>query len=122
MEKFILKSKVWLSSESGEGIMGIGKLTLLKKIRETGSISMAAKELNISYRKAWGDIKKAEEFLGVKLLDKHRGGKHGGQTFLTEKGISVITAFDSFFQDYSEIFDKSSLSFINELNQIQKDG
>ena len=111
---------MWLSSESGEGIMGIGKLTLLKKIRETGSIMVAAKELNISYRKAWGDIKKAEEFLGIKLLEKHRGGKHGGQTILTKTGINVINAFDSFYYDYSAIFNKSSVFFLDELNKIQK--
>ena len=71
--------KLWLSSSDDEGIFGDGKWRLLRAIERESSLSAAAKALHISYRKAWGDLKKAEECLGIKFIEKHRGGDHGGK-------------------------------------------
>ncbi|MBU3928739.1 MAG: molybdenum-binding protein, partial [Bacteroidetes bacterium] len=56
-----LRYKLWLSAVSGEGIVGESTHLLLRKIEEMGSLKAAAEFLGISYRKAWGDIKKSEE-------------------------------------------------------------
>ena len=90
-----LKYKLWLSAVSGEGIIGEGQYSLLKAIEKKGSLKAAAEELGTSYRKAWGDIKKAEELLGYDLTVKHRGGKDGGKSELTDKANSLLEAYDA---------------------------
>lgn len=79
----------------GEGIIGEGKWLLLKTIKEKGSLMAASKELNISYRKAWGDIRKTEQLLGIPLLDKTRGGKDGGASNLTKEGMLFVEVFEN---------------------------
>jgi len=77
--------KVWLST-GGEGAFGRGRWQLLDAIQKRGSLQLAAEELGISYRKAWGDLRKTEHILGVSLLERHRGGRGGGECSLTEEG------------------------------------
>ncbi len=90
-----LRYKMWLSAVSGEGILGDGKYKLLRTIEEKGSLKAAAEHLGMSYRKAWGDIKKAEELLGYNLTDKHRGGKDGGKSILTDKAKNLLEAYNA---------------------------
>ena len=89
----LLNYKLWLSSMSGEGIISGEVYKLLLGIREKGSLQAAAKEVGMSYRKAWGDIKKAEELLGYALTDKKRGGKEGGQSVLTSDAHKLLEAY-----------------------------
>ena len=109
--------KLWLCSEDNEGIFGDGKYRLLESIRDTGCLSTAAKALGMSYRKAWGDIAKAEERLGVKLVDRRRGGQDGGHTSLTEAGEKVMCAYAEFRdhveQQVNETFEKHLPTFLN---------
>jgi len=58
-------------------------------------LKAAAEHLGMSYRKAWGDIKKAEELLGYNLTDKHRGGKDGGKSILTDKAKNLLEAYNA---------------------------
>ncbi|MFH0866042.1 MAG: LysR family transcriptional regulator [Bacteroidota bacterium] len=112
--------KLWLSLKNGEGILGDGKWRLLKAIEEFGSISKAATQLGISYRKAWGDLKKVEEMLTFPVIDKHRGGFAGGSSVLTEQGIHLIKAYAKFHNDFDSSFRKSFDKFIKEISSIQK--
>lgn len=89
-----LRYKLWLSAVSGEGIIDEGQYQMLRTIEEEGSLKAAAEKLATSYRKAWGDIKKAEELLGYDLTDKHRGGKDGGKSILTAKAKNLLEAYD----------------------------
>lgn len=89
-----LRYKLWLSAVSGEGIIDEGQYKMLRTIDDEGSLKAAAEKLGISYRKAWGDIKKAEELLGYELTEKHRGGKDGGKSNLTDKAKKLLEAYD----------------------------
>ena len=51
-----------------EYVLGPGKIELLRLVGEHGSLRKAAQEMGMSYRWAWGRIKKAEEVIGVPLL------------------------------------------------------
>jgi molybdate transport system regulatory protein len=101
--------KLWLSSETSEGSFGTGKVRLLEAIHQTGSLQEAARTLGISYRKAWGDLKKAETCLQCKLIEKTRGGRGGGRTVLTEQGRGVTRAYstlhDTVVQDLRQACD-----------------
>jgi len=88
--------KLWLSTEEAEGVFGDGKWRLLQGIEDYGSLKAAAESLGISYRKAWGDLKKAEKGLGVRLIEKRRGGSGGGETSLTETGKKWVAAYGHF--------------------------
>ena len=67
------------------------KYNLLMSIWETGSITAAAKEINVSYRTALNYIDKIESTLDVKVVSTTKGGKGGGGgTSLTEEGYSII--------------------------------
>ena len=91
--------KVWLSSPQVEGAFGDGKWRLLQAIKEEGSLRAATDKLSISYRKGWGDLKKAEKSFEVKLLEKRRGGRDGGETVLTQTGEDILAAYKQFRND-----------------------
>jgi molybdate transport system regulatory protein len=89
--------KLFLSGETIEGAFGGGKWHLLTVVREEGSLQRAARRLGRSYRKAWGDIKRAEEGLGRVLVTRSRGGSHGGgATVLTPFGEKLLAAWDEY--------------------------
>ena len=81
-----IRVHAWL--ETREGLLfGVGRAELLDKIEELGSLRKAAGEMCMSYRAAWGKIKKTEEILGFKLIEKEHGNKTGFR--LTEAGKAL---------------------------------
>lgn len=67
------------------------KFDLLQSILDTGSITSAAKSINISYRTALNYIDKIEETLNVKIVSTKKGGKGGGGgTSLTDEGFLIL--------------------------------
>jgi molybdate transport system regulatory protein len=91
------KVKLFLSSSDVEGLFGGGKCLLLEAIEKEGSIQKAALSLGRSYRKAWGDIRRAEEGLGQPLVIRTRGGSHGGgRAELTLFCKQLISAWEEY--------------------------
>jgi len=88
--------KLFISSEKIPGAFGRGKYLLLDAIRREGSLQKAAASLGRSYRKAWGDIRRAEEGFGRRLVVSERGGSCGGKTELTEFGLELLEAWEAF--------------------------
>lgn len=76
------RSKIWIEV-GGEAVFGRGRRILLEAVEKHGSISQAAKEINISNRKAWSYIRNMEEKLGIQLVVRQAGGKKGGGAVLT---------------------------------------
>ncbi len=86
--------KLWMETEEGY-VFGPGVYRLLKAIQTTGTLKQASQELGMSYRYAWGLIKKAEAKLGEPLITASKGGRlGGGSSLITELGASFITDFD----------------------------
>jgi len=86
--------KLYLSADDLEGVFGEGKWRLLDAIRRQGTLVSAARTLGRSYRKAWGDIRRAEQGLGKKLVEPSRGGSQKGKTELTPFAVSLMEAWD----------------------------
>jgi molybdate transport system regulatory protein len=107
--------KIWLSTETGEGIMGDGKWQILKAIEKTGSLMAATELLGLTYRRTWGDLKKIEEQLGIQLLDKSRGGKDGGTSSLTPEGKRLVEAFDHLHERMDGVIQSAFKDFIREI-------
>lgn len=115
MKQLRTKFKLWLSTEDAEGVFGDGKWRLLKSIDAKGSLRAASQSLHISYRKAWGDLKKTQQYLDIPLVQKQRGGIHGGQTTLTEQGKKWVKAYTGFRTDIERAIEKAYEKHIKDL-------
>ena len=84
--------RIWL--EGGEGtFIGFGRAVLLEKIRDHGSISKAAKEMEMSYKHAWKLVESMNRQAGSPVVVTSRGGSNGGGTVITETGIELLALF-----------------------------
>jgi molybdate transport system regulatory protein len=109
--------KLWLSNLSGESIIGENRLRLLQEISDRGSLSAAALALGVSYRKAWGDLRRAEELLGYPLTVKHRGGQKGGCSELTPAAKRLLEAYDALKKELNRSFGEATADFRRRINE-----
>ena len=87
-----VRSKVWVEV-GGRPVLGPGRQELLRAVEEQGSISKAARLLNLAYRKAWGQIKAMEDRLGLPLVQKQTGGQGGGGARLTPEAKDLLSKY-----------------------------
>jgi molybdate transport system regulatory protein len=69
--------KISLILESGARI-GPGKVALLESVRGTGSISAAARAMDMDYKRAWTLIDSMNRAFDQPLVDRATGGTGGG--------------------------------------------
>jgi molybdate transport system regulatory protein len=120
MDRLKPKFKLWLSSADVEGLFGDGKYRLLKSIEVKESLRAASKSLHISYRKAWGDLKKAQDAMGIALVERQRGGSDGGRTVLTEHGRQWLEAYSHFRRDVEVAVEKSFAKYFGAMGRTTK--
>ena len=70
--------------------LGPGKVDLLESIDQEGSISQAARERQLSYRRAWDMVNTMNQCFKQPLVASITGGKGGGGAQLTTTGEKVI--------------------------------
>ena len=87
--------------KGNEFILGEGRARILQLVKNTGSISEAAKQMEMSYRHAWGELKNIEKALGHKVVRTHRGGKEGGSTELTDTGNELLRIYHELMEVHS---------------------
>jgi molybdate transport system regulatory protein len=75
--------------------IGPGKISLLEAIEETGSITAAAKHLDMSYRRAWLLLDELNRCLRKPAVDSAKGGTHGGGSEVTATGRQIIALYRS---------------------------
>lgn len=73
---------------------GPGKAQLLQAIAQTGSISQAAKQMGMSYRRAWQLVDTMNHCFVQPLVETQTGGRQGGGTVVTEFGLQVLYLFN----------------------------
>lgn len=85
-----VRINLWLEKEDIV-VFGHGRVQLLEKIDELGSLRKAAEDLGMSYRGAWGKIKATEEIIGKSLIEKvsNREGYR-----LTELGKELLNLYE----------------------------
>ncbi len=91
--KYNIQFRIWFFA-GNEKLLGIGRVELLEKIKETGSIANAAKLMKMSYRQAWQMVTEMNERSNKPLVEKQLGGKSGGGTIVTQAGLKVIDEFN----------------------------
>lgn len=89
-----LRYKLWLEKDGKA--FGEGPYQLLAGVLESGSLSTAAKKLNMSYSLAYNLIKKIEQNLGFPLLESKSGGLGGGGSELTPQAIALMEKYNDF--------------------------
>jgi len=97
------RSNFWLETDDGEVALSEWRVRLLESVAETGSISGAARQMNIPYRLAWQRIREMEERLGVTLVMAHTGGAGGGGASLTEDARALIRRFEKFLEGLKDV-------------------
>ena len=73
--------------------MGPGKADLLDAIEQTGSISAAARKLDMSYRRAWLLVETMNTCFKAPLVATATGGQQGGGAQVTELGKDVVRRY-----------------------------
>ena len=73
--------------------LGPGKVELLERIGQTGSISAAAREMEMSYRRAWLLVDELARMFKREVVTRATGGQNGGGAVLTDFGRALIGAF-----------------------------
>lgn len=82
--------KLWLEQD-GDILLGVGRAQLLHRIEALGSLKKAAESMGMSYRAAWGRIKRTEAAMGLALVES-TGTRRGGYS-LSPAGKEVVEAF-----------------------------
>ena len=76
--------------------LGQGKIGLLEGIARSGSLSAAAAEMQMSYKRAWDLLQSLNALYDRPLVILSKGGRGGGGgAELTEQGHDVVSAFRS---------------------------
>src|SRR6516165_7128884 len=84
-----IRISVRIDLASGKRI-GPGKIALLEAIRSTGSISAAARSLDMSYRRAWMLVEEVNHALREPAVTAETGGRRGGGAVVTPAGEHLV--------------------------------
>jgi molybdate transport system regulatory protein len=99
--------KVSILFDSGARI-GPGKARLLECIRDTGSISAAARDMRMSYKRAWLLLDSMNQAFSEPVIVAAPGGAKGGGASLTDFGAEVL-------ERYRRIHDRAAATAIDDL-------
>lgn len=88
-----IKSRIWIEVDD-KVFLGEGRVKLLRSINRTNSLSKSAKELGMSYKKAWNLIDSMNKNYENPVVIKSIGGSGGGGTKLTSYGKGLIDIFE----------------------------
>lgn len=111
---FSLKGRIWIDGPE-ETFLGYGRIVLLERIREYGSISSAARSMEMSYRQAWRLVDSMNRQAGKPLVETFIGGKKGGGAKLTQAGEKAISAFWTFYRDFQAFLEREKEKILPKL-------
>lgn len=107
----IVQGSIWLE-KNGVKYFGPGPYELLEKIEVTGSISEAAKQMKLSYKKAWVIINRLNEVEGIPIVATQTGGAKGGGSFITDEAKLLMKKYASIREKFKE-FLQNQTNLIN---------
>ena len=113
-KSYNVKGRMWIAKK-GETFLGYGRIVLLERIKEYGSITQAAKSMNMSYRHAWELVESMNRQAGTPLVETATGGKGGGGAFLTPMGEKAIAIFWDIYDGFNRNLERLSLTFLEKV-------
>jgi molybdate transport system regulatory protein len=121
-ERIALQGSVWMTV-GGENFGGQGRVELLARIAETGSISQASKAIGMSYKGAWDAIDAMNNLAGEPLVERVTGGKGGGGTRLTARGAQLVRNFrviEQVHRDFVDQLNRQAAGIADDLSLISR--
>ncbi|MEZ0329676.1 MAG: LysR family transcriptional regulator [Aquificaceae bacterium] len=100
-DAYEVRGRLWINGKDGT-FLGYGRVVLLERIREHGSITMAAKSMEMSYRAAWELVESMNTQAKTPLVETVTGGKGGGGARLTEAGERAIETFWNLYESFKK--------------------
>jgi molybdate transport system regulatory protein len=92
------RGRVWIDGPEGTFI-GYGRVVLLERIMECGSITKAARSMEMAYRHAWDLVDSMNRQAKTPFVELATGGKGGGGAQVTAAGRQAIKVFRQFHRD-----------------------
>ena len=89
---------------------GAERIALLEAIRDTGSMTRAAKAVGISYKTAWDRVQGMNNVSADALVARTAGGAGGGGTLLTPYALELIAAFRALESTHAQVLGRLSKS------------
>ncbi|MBU2516184.1 MAG: LysR family transcriptional regulator [Proteobacteria bacterium] len=80
-----LKGRIWLEKD-GRTFLSWGRVVLLERIEQHGTLTSAARSMDMSYSHAWNLVEQMNNLAGEPLVEKQAGGQKGGGARLTPAG------------------------------------
>ncbi|MCX6009958.1 MAG: LysR family transcriptional regulator [Chloroflexi bacterium] len=87
-----VRGRIWVEKD-GELYMGWGRVMLLERIEELGSIAAAARSMRLGYRNAWLWIEAMNRLAPAPLVEITTGGVGGRHARLTEEGRKTVSEY-----------------------------
>lgn len=115
MTSSLLKIRV---HHQGQTALGPGKIELLNAIAQHGSISAAAKSMNMSYRRAWELVAVMNQCFDQPVVQSSAGGQHGGGAQVTEFGHQLIACYSRILENATKVNSKDLLFIAQHLQQV----
>jgi len=99
------RGRIWIDGKEGT-FLGYGRTVLLERIREYGSITKAARSMEMSYRHAWELVDSMNRQAPKPFVETATGGKGGGGARLTSEGERAIGLFWKFYEDFQDFLER----------------
>lgn len=117
-----LHCKVTLCLMGDKWAFGPGVAELLEGVRRHGSLQGAARDMAMSYSKAWTVMRNAEEIWGFPLIRRYVGGKDGGRSVLTKQADIILARYEEINEALHDVADCQFRQWFNDedLQKLQK--
>ncbi len=111
-ESYQVVGAVWIEKSDGtDRFLGKGRIQLMELIIEHGSISQAAKAMNMSYKRAWELINSMNVQSSKPFVITQVGGKRGGGAVVTDEGVKAIVEYKALQQRFKDFLKQETEAF-----------
>lgn len=98
--------------------MGPGRAELITRIDRTGSISAAAREMGMSYRRAWQLVEALNASFRQPVIRTEIGGRHGGGARVTAFGRKLVKRYRMMEEKASRAIAADLREFSRHIRQV----
>jgi molybdate transport system regulatory protein len=102
--------------------IGPGKILLLEAIRDAGSLSQGARNIGMSYRRAWLLLDSLKQSFREPVTVASTGGKDGGGMLVTEFGEALIRTYRELERDFAKLAERRLYPVLPTIVRYSKPG
>jgi molybdate transport system regulatory protein len=116
-----LDGAVWMKV-GNENLVGHGRVGLSRAIAEKGSITQAAKAIGMSHKVAWDAVDTMNNLAEEPLVERSTGGRGGGSTQLTARGLQLIDRFsqiEAIHRKLVQMLSNDAINLASDLNLLR---